>query len=307
MVEKLKSIWADGKLIPWEQANVHVLAHGLHYGFGVFEGIRAYRDDQGRGQVFRLREHLRRLSDSAKICRFELPFPQETLFEACRALLRDNGLQEGYIRPIAFYGEGKMGLGAFTNPVRVFVACWEWGAYLGEEGIKNGIRAKISSFCRIHPNANMARAKVCGQYVNSILAKREALDGGYQEAILLDQRGYVAEASGENLFLVKDGRLVTPSRSSPILAGITRDSIITLARDLGYTVKEGTFTRDELYIADEVFLTGTAAEITPIREIDDRKIGEGKPGPVTKKLQTSYQDVVHGRTPKYAEWLTPVG
>lgn len=296
----------DGKLIPWDQANVHVLTHALHYGFGVFEGIRCYRGADGKGKIFRLPEHLQRLYDSAKICRFQIPIAQNALADACRAIVRENGLEEAYIRPIAFYGEGKMGLGAFENPVRTIVAAWKWGAYLGEEGIRNGIRAKISSFCRIHPNANMARAKICGQYVNSILAKREALDAHYEEAILLDQRGYVAEASGENIFLVKNQRIITPSRSSPILSGITRDSVMTIARDLGYTVKEGTFTRDELYIADEVFLTGTAAEITPVREIDDRTIGEGKAGPITAKLQALFSEIVRGKQARYQEWLSPI-
>lgn len=306
MVDKLKLIWMDGKMVPWDQANVHVLAHALHYGFGVFEGIRCYRCADGKGRIFRLKEHLRRLYDSAKIIRLKMPVDENALFEACRAIIRENGLVEGYIRPIAFLGEGKMGLGAFDNTVHTVVAAWKWGAYLGDEGIKNGIRAKISSFSRIHPNANMARAKVCGQYVNSILAKREALDSGYQEAILLDQRGYVAEASGENLFLVRDNRIVTPSRSSPILSGITRDAVIQMAKGEGYVVKEGTFTRDELYIADEVFLTGTAAEITPIREIDDRSIGTGKAGPITQNIQRLFQEVVTGRNTKYSEWLTPI-
>ena len=306
MVDKLSTIWVDGKLVPWEEATVHVLTHALHYGYGIFEGIRTYKDEKGRGHVFRLKEHLRRFYDSARILKLRLPFPEEVLFEASRELLRSNRLAEGYLRPLAFLGTGRMGLAAFDNPVRVVIAAWTWGAYLGEEGVKNGIRARVSSFTRVRPTANMSRGKIIGQYVNSILAKREALDAGYDEAILLDPQGWVAEGSGENLFVVKEGVLLTPSLAAPILAGVTRDTVLRLAKDDGFETVETSFPRDELYICDEVFLTGTAAEITPVREVDDRPVGTGRPGPVTRRLQKLFRDVVTGRDARYAEWRTPI-
>ena len=306
MVDKGTHIWIDGGLVPWEEATVHVLTHALHYGYGVFEGIRSYADEKERGHIFRLKEHLRRLYDSAKILKIVIPFPEERLLDACREVLRANRLPEGYIRPLVFLGSGRMGLGAFDNPVRVVIACWNWGAYLGDQGLRDGIRAKVSSFTRIHPNTNMARGKIIGQYVNSILAKREAVDGGYDEAILLDHQGWIAEGSGENIFVVREGMILTPPLSSPILAGVTRDSVLRLAKDDGYETHQCNVPRDELYTSDEVFLTGTAAEVTPVREVDDRPVGTGKPGPVTRRLQKLFRDVVRGKDPRYAEWRTAV-
>jgi len=302
-MQKADKIWLDGKLVNWDEARVHVLTHALHYGVGVFEGIRAYKTDGGRTAVFRLREHLQRLYDSAHIVLMEIPFPIERLHEAILELIRVNRQAECYIRPIAFFGYGSMGVGAL-NPVQVCIATWPWGAYLSEEGLKKGIRAKISSFTRMHVNVQMVRAKVSGQYVNSFLANREAAMSGYDEAILLDTEGYVAEGSGENIYTVKDGVLYTPPLSSPVLAGITRDSVLRIARDLGVTVVEQKFTRDTMYIADELFMTGTAAEVTPVREVDNRRIGAGVPGPVTKKIQDTYFRAVHGEEPRYREWLT---
>ena len=302
-MKKAETIWLDGKLVPWDEAQVHVLTHALHYGVGVFEGIRAYRTADGRSAVFRLREHLQRLYDSAHIVLMEIPVPVEKLHEACLDVLRSNKLAEGYIRPVAFFGYGALGVGA-ANPVQVAIWAWPWSAYLGEEGLKKGIRAKVSSFTRMHVNVNMVRAKVTGQYVNSFLATREAALGGYEEAILLDTEGYVAEGAGENLFIAKDGVLTTPPLSSAVLAGITRDSIMKIARDLGVTVVEQKFTRDTMYLADEMFMTGTAAEVTPVREVDNRRIGTGSPGPITKKIQETFFRAVKGEEPRYREWLT---
>ncbi len=302
-------IWLDGKLVKWDEGHVHVMTHALHYGLGVFEGIRAYRTHDGRLAVFRLREHIERLLDSAHICMMKLPYTVEQLMEACLELLRKqkelfaNG---AYLRPIAFMGDGAMGLGAI-NPTRMAVTAWDWGAYLGDKGIREGIRAKVSSFTRLHVNVNMVRGKISGQYVNSILAKREAVLAGYDEAILLDISGFVAEASGENIFLVnKKGIIKTPPLSSPILDGITRDSVLKILRDSGRQVEEVTVTRDALYIANEVFFTGTAAEITPVREVDDRQVGTGKPGPITQYVQETYFRAVRGQEPRYSEWLTYV-
>ena len=300
---KAEKIWLDGKLVNWDDAKVHVLTHALHYGVGVFEGIRAYKTADGRSAVFRLREHMQRLYDSAHIVLMEIPYPIERLHEACLETLRVNKQAEGYIRPLAFFGYGSMGVGA-VNPVQVSIASWPWGAYLSEEGLKKGIRAKVSSFTRMHVNVNMVRAKVSGQYVNSFLANREAMLSGYEEAILLDTEGYVAEGSGENIYIVKDGTLITPPLSSPVLAGITRDSVLRIARDQGVPVLEQKFTRDTMYLADELFMTGTAAEVTPVREVDNRRIGRGEPGPVTKKLQEMYFRAVHGEEQRYKEWLT---
>lgn len=299
---KADKIWLDGKLVAWDDARIHVLTHALHYGVGVFEGIRAYKAQGGSG-VFRLREHLQRLYESAHIVLLEIPFPVEKLQEACLEVLRANRLAEGYLRPIAWYGSGAMGVGA-VNPVQVAVAAWPWGAYLGEEGMKRGIRAKIASFARMHVNVQMVKAKITGQYVNSFLATREASLGGYDEAILLDTEGYVAEGAGENIFIVKGGVLATPPLSSSVLGGITRDSVLRIARDQGIPVAEQKFTRDTLYVADELFLTGTAAEVTPVREVDNRRIGSGSPGPVTRKLQEIYLRAVRGEEPRYREWLT---
>ena len=300
---KADKIWLDGKMVPFEDAKVHVLTHALHYGVGVFEGIRAYRTADGRSAVFRLREHLQRLFDSAHVVLMDVPFTLDVLEQACIDVLKANRLAEGYIRPLAFFGAGSMGVGA-VNPVQVLVAAWPWGAYLSEEGLAKGIRAKVSSFTRMHVNVNMVRAKVSGQYVNSFLANREAALAGYDEAILLDTEGYVAEGSGENIYIVKDGTIFTPPLSSPVLAGITRDSVLKIAKDLGVPVCEQKFTRDTMYLADELFMTGTAAEVTPVREVDNRRIGKGEPGPVTKKLQDAYFRAVHGEEPRYREWLT---
>jgi branched-chain amino acid aminotransferase len=301
---KAEKIWIDGKLVAFEDAKVHVLTHALHYGIGVFEGIRAYRLADGRSAVFRLREHLQRLHDSAHIVLMEIPFSVEQLEKACVEVMKANKLAEGYIRPLAFFGAGSLGVGAM-NPVQVIVAAWTWGAYLSEEGLRRGIRAKISSFNRMHVNVQMVRAKISGQYVNSFLANREATLSGYDEAILLDTEGYVAEGSGENIFIVKNGVLQTPPLSSPVLSGITRDSALRIAHDFGIPVREEKFTRDTLYIADEVFMTGTAAEVTPVREVDNRRIGRGEPGPVTKKIQDCFFRAVRGEEPRYREWLLP--
>jgi branched-chain amino acid aminotransferase len=301
---KADKIWMDGKLVAFEDSKVHVLTHALHYGIGVFEGIRAYKTADGRSAVFRLREHVQRLYDSAHIVLMEIPFTGDQLEKACVEVLKANELEAGYIRPLAFFGTGAMGVGA-TNPVQVIVAAWQWGAYLSEEGLKRGIRAKVSSFNRMHVNVQMVRAKISGQYVNSFLATREAALSGYEEAILLDTEGYVAEGAGENIFIVKNGVLQTPPLSSAVLAGITRDSVLRIAKDLGVPVKEEKFTRDTMYLADELFMTGTAAEVTPVREVDNRRIGKGEPGPVTKKIQETFFRAVRGEESRYREWLFP--
>jgi branched-chain amino acid aminotransferase len=297
-----KKIWFDGKLVDWKDANVHVLTHALHYGLGVFEGIRCYRCEDGTSSIFRLTEHTARLFNSAKIAQMEIPFTPEEINEAIKETLRANDLKEAYIRPLAFLGDGGMGIFPKDNPVRVSIAAWEWGAYLGDDGIKNGIRVKISSFNRHHVNAAMTKAKLTGSYVNSIMAKREVVAAGYDEALLLDTDGYVAEGSGENIFMIKNNILKTTPIMT-VLDGITRDSVITIARDEGLELREERFTRDELYCADEAFFTGTAAEITPIRELDDRTIGTGKPGPVTKKIQAIYFDAIKGKDTRYERWL----
>jgi branched-chain amino acid aminotransferase len=308
---KLKAVdkvWVDGNLVPFAQAQVHVLTHTLHYGVGAFEGIRAYKRPDGSGAIFRLDDHINRLFQSCHICMMEVPFTREQIVQACVETMRANKMVEAYLRPIVFLGDGELGLGSMGNPVRVVIAVYEWGAYLGEEGLRRGIRAKVSSFTRGALNSTMSKGKICGQYVNSVLAKREVLKAGYSEAILLDSNGQVAEASGENIFLVRKGRIKTPPLSSAILEGITRETVITLAREMGYVVEESTFSRDELYLADEVFFTGTAAELTPVREIDDRQIGAGECGVVTRKLQDAYFEAVKGRAgtekPAHPEWLT---
>ncbi len=301
---KADTLWLDGKLVPFDEAKVHVLTHALHYGIGVFEGIRAYQTADGRSAVFRLKEHVQRLYDSAHILMLDIPFPPERLEQACVEVLRSNRLPAGYLRPLAFTGAGALGVGA-QNPIQVLVAAWKWGAYLSEEGLKRGIRAKISSFTRLHVNVNMVRAKISGQYVNSFFATREAAMAGYEEAILLDTEGYVSEGAGENLFMVKGGVLRTPPLSSAVLAGITRDSVLRIAQDLGVAVREEKFTRDSMYLADELFMTGTAAEVTPVREVDNRRIGKGEPGPVTKRVQETFFRAVRGEDPRYREWLFP--
>jgi branched-chain amino acid aminotransferase len=303
MIKKVDTIWLDGKLIDWDKAQIHVLTHTLHYGLGVFEGIRCYLCQDGRSAVFKLQEHVDRLFDSAHISQITIPFSREEIFQAITKTLKANKLKEGYIRPIVFIGDGEMGLYVKDYPVRVAIACWPWGAYLGEEGLRRGIRAKIASFTRHHVNVGMTKAKICGNYVNSILAKKEVTAMGYDEAILLDTEGYICEASGENIFIIKKDTIKTPPPTS-ILQGITRDSVIKLARDAKMHVVEQRFTRDELYIADEAFFTGTAAEITPIREVDDRTIGKGERGPVTEHIQKTFFDVVQGKNEHYKDWLS---
>jgi branched-chain amino acid aminotransferase len=305
MVEKAKYVWFDDKLIPWDQAQVPLLTHTLHYGLGVFEGIRAYLCADGRTAIFRLPEHVRRLFDSAHVMQMDIPYSQADIEQACAEILRANGQKEAYIRPLVFVGDGVMGLNPQDNPIRVAVISWIWGAYLGEEGLRRGIRVKTSSFIRHHVNIMMTMTKTVGNYVNSILAKREAVHAGYDEAIMLDTEGYVAEASGENIFIVKDGLLRTPPLTS-VLPGITRASILTIAQDLGIAVQDRRFSRDELYLADEAFLTGTAAEVTPIREVDGRVVGSGQPGPITLKLQEAFFKAVKGEDSRYQDWLTYV-
>lgn len=298
-----EEIWLDGKFVKWSDANIHILTHTLHYGLGVFEGIRCYAGADGRSAIFRLPEHIRRLFDSAKINLIKIPFSREELEAVTLESLRRNNLAEGYIRPLVFIGDGAMGLHPGDNPVRVAVIAWEWGKYLGDEGITKGIRAKVSTFARHHVNAKMTKGKTCGDYVNSILAKREALLDGFDEAIMLDTQGLVSECTGENIFLVRDGKIRTPPLYS-VLDGITRASMIEVARDRGYSVEETQLTRDDLYLADEIFLTGTAAEITPIREIDYRTIGDGKRGKITEELQTAFFDIVTGVDTRYDRWRT---
>ena len=302
MVQKAEKIWFDGKLVPWDEANVHVLTHTLHYGAGVFEGIRAYDCADGSSSVFRLKEHVDRLFNSAKILEMEIPFKREDIVKAIEDTLVVNKMKNGYVRPLVIIGAGAMGVFPGDNPIQTIIATWPWGAYLGEEALEKGIRIATSSFCRMHVNTLMTKAKACGNYVNSILAKREAVANGYDEALMLDTAGFVSEATGENIFIVKDGVLKTTPLTS-ILCGITRDSLMTLANDMGYEVVEQQFTRDELYTADEAFFCGTAAELTPIREVDRRVIGEGKAGEVAKTLQKEFFKIVQGENPKYESWL----
>ncbi len=302
MVQKVSKIWMNGKLIPWEEANVHILTHSLHYGLGVFEGIRCYLCHDGKSAVFRLKEHVDRLFDSAQIGDIKIPYSKREIVEACKETLRVNQLREGYIRPIVFIGEGVMGVYPGDNPIQVAIITWSWGAYLGEGALEKGIRVKVSSYTRHHVNVMMTKAKICGNYVNSVLAKREVMKMGYDEALMLDTEGYVSEASGENIFIVKNGAVKTTPLTS-ILPGITRDSVIQIAKEKKVTLLEERFTRDELYTAQEAFFTGTAAELTPIREVDDRMIGNGKPGPVTRELQAAFFDIVKGKNPTYREWL----
>jgi branched-chain amino acid aminotransferase len=302
MVQKMEKIWMDGRLIPWDEAKVHVLTHTLHYGLGIFEGIRCYLCDDGRSAVFRLREHIDRFFDSAHIGALKMPYSKKEIVEACKETLRANGLKAGYIRPLAFIGEGVMGVYPGDNPIQVAIITWSWGAYLGEEALEKGIRAKVSSYTRHHVNVMMTKAKIAGNYVNSVLAKREVMKLGYEEALMLDTEGYISEGSGENIFIVRNGVIKTTPLTS-ILSGITRNSVIQIAKSRKIPIVEEKFTRDELYTAHEAFFTGTAAEITPIREVDDRQIGEGKPGPVTKELQAVFFDIVKGKNPEFREWL----
>lgn len=305
MADRDGVIWYDGKMVNWRDATTHVLTHTLHYGMGVFEGVRAYKTDKGTA-IFRLKEHTDRLFRSAHILGMKMPFDKETISEAQKAAVRENKLESAYLRPMAFYGAEAMGISAKTLSTHVIVGAWSWGAYMGEEAITKGIRVKTSSFARHHVNITMCKAKANGNYMNSILAHQEAAQDGYQEALLLDVDGFVAEGSGENIFIIRNGKLYTPDLTSA-LEGITRDTIIHLAKEeFGLEVIEKRITRDEVYSADEAFFTGTAAEVTPIRELDNRAIGEGSRGPITEKLQSLYFDVVKGKNAKYAHWLTLV-
>jgi len=302
MADRDGVIWYDGKMVPWRDANIHILTHTLHYGLGVFEGIRAYQTTQGPA-IFRLREHTDRLFNSAHIFMMKMPYDKITVMQAQCDVVKENKLDSGYIRPIAFYGSEAMGLSAKTLSVHVAIAAWSWGTYLGAESLENGIRVKTSSFTRHHVNINMCRAKSVTTYANSILAHQEVAQDGYDEALLLDVDGYVAEGSGENIFIVKQGKLYTPDLTS-CLEGITRASVIELAAEIGIPVIEKRITRDEIYCAEEAFFTGTAAELTPIRELDNRTIGSGKRGPITARLQSMFFDCVSGKTEKHADWLT---
>ncbi len=297
-------IWMDGEYVAWREAKVHVLTHTLHYGLGCFEGVRAYRTERGTA-IFRLEDHTDRLFDSAQILAIRIPYEKATLNQVQKEIIAKNGLESAYVRPLVYYGSEGLGLHATSLSVHVAIATWEWGAYLGAENLERGIRVRTSSFSRHHINAAMGKAKANGQYINSILALSEALRDGYDEALLLDPQGYVAEGSGENFFMLRDNVIYTPALTSS-LPGITRDTVITLAKDLGYSVQERLITRDEVYIADECFFTGTAAEVTPIREVDGRSIGAGSRGPVTEALQSIYFDQVHGRKNSHPEWLTYV-
>ncbi len=297
-------IWLDGELVPWREAKTHVLTHTLHYGMGVFEGVRAYKTEKGTA-IFRLQDHTDRLFRSAHILNMRMPFDKETINEAQRAAVRENKLESAYIRPMCFYGSEGMGLRADNLQVHVMVAAWSWGAYLGAEGMEKGIRIRTSSYTRHHVNVTMCKAKANGNYMNSMLALQEALGCGYDEAMLLDPEGYVAEGSGENIFIIRNGTIFTPDLTSA-LDGITRETIMRLAAEIGVPVREKRITRDEVYVADEAFFTGTAAEVTPIREVDGRTIGSGRRGHITERLQSMYFDQVHGRREEYPEWLTYV-
>jgi branched-chain amino acid aminotransferase len=305
-ITKTEKIWMDGDLVDWDDARIHILSHTLHYGSGVFEGIRAYATDTGPA-VFRLTDHIRRLFNSAKIFMIDVPFTPEEIIEATKTTVRVNGLAECYIRPIVYLGYGEMGLNPLPCPVNVSIAVWPWGSYLGDEGVANGVTMKISSWQRHDPNAIPPAAKGTGMYINSSMAKVEALKAGYDEAILLSPQGYVSECTGENLFVVKGGRIITPPISAGALEGITQDSVITISRDLGFDVEFGNILRSDLYTAEEAFLTGTAAEVVPIRSVDDRSLGDGKPGPITRRLQEVYHAAVRGQVDKYKDWVEHVG
>ena len=309
MSDRDGKIWMDGQMVEWRDAKIHVLTHTLHYGCGAFEGVRAYKTQQGTA-IFRLQEHTERLINSAKILRMKLPFTQEQLEQAQVEVVRANQLESGYIRPLTWIGDKKLGVSPKGNTIHVMVAAWTWGAYLGEEGLKRGIRVKTSSYTRHHVNITMTQAKAVSNYTNSILANMEATDEGYDEALLLDASGFVSEGAGENIFVIKNGVIYTPDLSAGALNGITRNTVFHIAKDLGLDIVQKRITRDEVYIADEAFFTGTAAEVTPIRELDRIELGKagyvGSRGPVTEKIQTAFFDVVNGRNPKYAHWLTPV-
>jgi branched-chain amino acid aminotransferase len=303
-IKKLDTIWLDGQLVPWDSATDHLLAHTMHYGVGCFEGIRAYHRADGRTAIFRLRDHIDRLFDSSAICTMDIPYTRDQVMAACADVVRGNKMTACYLRPLVYLGYGALGLGSFEPPVRTMVACYEWGAYLGDDGLKKGIKCMISGYTRANSNAVMNKGKICGQYVTSVLAKRMAIKSGFDEALMLDPQGMVAEGSGENIFIVKRGIVRTPPLSAAILEGITRDTAIQLMRGQGVEVIEDSIARDELYTADEVFLTGTAAEITPVRDIDHRKIGRGEAGPVTRRLQESFFSVVKGSDGKHDHWLS---
>ena len=305
-MEPTDLIWMNGEFVAWADAKVHVLTHGLHYGTGVFEGVRCYDTELGPA-VFRNAEHVERLFRSAALFYMDIPFTPEELRAATRELVARNGLRSCYIRPIAYRGYGSMGLNPLDSCVDVTIACWEWGVYLGEEGASKGVRAQVSSWRRIDSDSLIPHAKASGQYLNSVLAKVESVKAGYDEAILLDNHGYVCEGTGENIYVVRDGVIATPGQSNSILDGITRRSIIQIARDLGYTVVERDIARAEMYLADEVFLSGTAAEVVPVREIDDHAIGTGRPGEITRVIQAAFDDAIHGRSERYREWLDVVG
>jgi branched-chain amino acid aminotransferase len=304
-VDPTDLIWMNGEFIAWEDAKVHVLTHGLHYGTGVFEGVRCYDTELGPA-VFRNVEHVERLRKSAELYYMPLPYSDEELRTATRELVARNGLSSCYIRPIVYRGYGTMGLNPVDAPVDVTIACWEWGTYLGEEGMRNGVRAKVSSWERIGPRSLIPHAKASGQYLNNVLAKIESIKSGYEEAILLDEHGYVCEGTGENIYIVRDGEISTPGQDSSILDGITRRSVIQIAQDLGYTVVERNVARAEMYLADEVFMSGTAAELVPVREVDDHPVGTGEPGEITRVLQAAFDDAIHGRSERYREWLDVV-
>ena len=301
-LQAVDKIWMDGKLVDWEDAKVHVLTHALHYGSGLFEGVRAYETPKGAG-IFRLTDHIKRLFRSAQVYMIEIPFSQQQLVDASKETVRVNGLKECYIRPLVYHGYGEMGLNPLHAPVNVSIAVWPWGTYLGEDCIENGARLIISSWRRPDPNVLPAKAKATGQYINSGLAKVEAIKAGYDDAIMLSPDGHVAEGTGENLFIVRDGLLITPPESSGVLMGITRDSVMTIARDFGFEVAERKLVRSDIYTADEVFLTGTAAEVTPVREVDGRPIGSGTRGPMTKEIQQTYFAAVKGEIDKYLDWV----
>ena len=305
MADRDGKIWMDGELVEWRDAKIHVLSHTLHYGCGAFEGVRAYKTEQGTA-IFRLREHTERLFNSAKILRMKIPFSIDQVMEAQRRVVRENKLESGYIRPLTWIGDKKLGVSPKGNTIHLMVAAWTWGAYLGEDGMKRGIRVKTSSYTRHHVNITMTQAKAVSNYTNSILANMEATDDGYDEALLLDASGFASEGAGENLFIIKNGVVYTPDLSAGALNGITRNTIFAICADLGLKVVEKRITRDEIYIADEAFFTGTAAEVTPIRELDRLEIGQGSRGPITEKIQSAFFDIVNGRNPKYVEWLTPV-
>ena len=305
MADRDGKIWMDGQLVDWRDAKIHVLTHTLHYGCGVFEGVRAYNTVNGTA-IFRLQEHTQRFFNSAKILRMKLPFSQEELMEAQRLVVRENKLESCYLRPLAWIGSQKLGVSPKGNTIHVMLAAWPWGAYLGEEGLKKGIRVKTSSYTRHHVNITMTQAKAVSNYTNSILANMEATDEGYDEALLLDTQGFVSEGAGENVFVVKDGVIYTPDLSAGALNGITRNTVFAIAKDLGLEIVQKRITRDEIYISDELFFTGTAAEVTPIRELDRVEIGIGSRGPITEKIQNAFFDIVNGRNPKYAHWLAKV-